>query len=111
MIEGSVHDYGGTISTFVMSEEDANDLQTQINMRTEVEMLHEQMTCSRTGKILLEVAWCTKDMSVIFQKFPEVCSWDVTNGTNSERRELMIGCHYISNFKSSPHTFALIPNI
>ena len=23
----------------------------------------------------------------------------------------MIGCHYLSNFKSSPHTFALIPNI
>ena len=85
MIEGSVHDYGGTISAFVMSEEDANDLQTQINMRTEVEILHEKMTYSRTGKILLAVAWCTKYMSVMFQKFPEVYSWDVTNGKNTER--------------------------
>ena len=82
-IEGSVHDYDGTISIFVMSEEDANDLQTQIDMRTEAEILHQQMTCSRTGKILLAVAWCTKDMSVMFQKFPEVCSWDFTNGTNT----------------------------
>ena len=74
MIEGSVRDYGGTISTFVLSEEYATDLHSQMDMRTEVEMLHEQITCSRSGKILLEVSWCTKNMSVMFQFFPKVCS-------------------------------------
>ena len=36
IIEGSVRDYDGTISTFLFSEEDINELQTQIDMRTEV---------------------------------------------------------------------------
>ena len=79
-------------------------------METEVQLLHEQMTCSRTGRILLAVAWCTKQMSMFFQKYPEVCSWDVTNGTNAERRGLMIGCNYTSSFKSNPFIFAFLPN-
>ena len=51
-----------------------------------------------------------KDVN-IFQKFPEVCSWDVMNGINSERRALMIGLCYNSNFQSIPHALAFMPNI
>ena len=36
VIEVSVRDYDGTISKFIFSEEDENELQTQIDMRTEV---------------------------------------------------------------------------
>ena len=80
-------------------------------MENEVELLHEKMTCSRTGRILLAVSWCTKEMSKSFHMFPEVCSWDVTMGTKAERRGLLIGCVYNSCFKSIPIVFSFMPNL
>ena len=80
-------------------------------MENEVELLHEKMTCSRTGRILLAVSWCTKEMSREFRMFPEVCSWDVTMGKNAKRRGLLIGCAYNSCFKSIPIVFSFMPNL
>ena len=81
-----MRNYNGSISTFSVNNEDTNGLLIQEDMENEVELLHEQMTCSRTGRILLAVSQCTKEMSRSFHMFPEVCSWDVTMGTNAKRR-------------------------
>ena len=111
VIEGVVRDYNGELTTFAVNNDDSNGLVMQNDMETEVRLLHEQMTCSRTGKILLAVSWCTKQMSRAFHMFPEVCSWDVTMGTNAERRGMLIGCVYNSSFKSVPMTFTFMPNL
>ena len=93
VIEGSIRNYDGRISTFEVTEDDRNGIDIHFDMEKELHLLHEQMTRSRTGRILLAVAWCTKQMSMFFHKYPEVCSWEVTNDTNAERRGLMIDCN------------------
>ena len=46
----------------------------------------------------------------MFALNPQICSYDVTEGTNSEKRKLFIGINYDENGKSNRHTHIFLPS-
>ena len=69
---------------------------------SELELLRAKMTCSDTGRMLLVIAWTSSKESKIFAAHPHVCSWDVTEGTNNEKRKLFIGLNYDATGPGNP---------
>lgn len=59
--------------------------------------------------MFLAVAWTTVFESSRFKLHPEVCSWDVTEDTNDEKRKLLIGINYDYDGKSNRHTHIFLP--
>jgi len=64
----------------------------------------------KTGRILLLAVWTTTEEARRFYVHPEVCSWDVTEGTNNEQRGLFLGLNYGADLVSNVHTNVFIPN-
>ena len=63
-----------------------------------------------TGRILLLAIWTTDEEARRLFIHPEVCSWDVTEGTNNEGRGLFLGLNYGADLISNVHTSVFIPN-
>jgi len=64
----------------------------------------------KTGRILLMALWTTTEEARRFFIHPEVCSWDVTEGTNNEGRGLFLGLNYGADLASNVHTSVFVPN-
>ena len=101
------YDNQETTSDHEFDHDDNEDEQTS---SIEVNSIRERMKCSESGRMLLAIAWTTKEASRFFKLFPEVCSWDVTEGTNNEKRKLFIGLNYDSEGHSNPHTHIFLPS-
>ena len=61
-------------------------------------------------KLLLAVAWVQKKAITEFLKYPEVIGFNVTNGTNQEKRPLAKGTLINSNQKNVPFFNAILPS-
>ena len=73
-----LHGNNTTQATTTFPLEEMDD-QCQI----EINSLLEDFTSTESGRMFLAVAWTRKHESTTFKMHPEVCSWDVTKGTNS----------------------------
>lgn len=67
-----------------------------------VKAVLEALKIQQGAKILLCVAWVTKDQLAYFNKFPHLVVMDVTFGTNRERRPLMKATSVHSRNKNLP---------
>ena len=76
----------------------------------ELSSLVDNLTCSYSGRMFLAVVWCHTYESQNFALNPEVCSWDVTEGTNSEKRKLFIGLNYDDKGRTNRHTHIFLPS-
>jgi len=54
--------------------------------------VHEKLTVG--DNIMIVSAWCREDERLLFEKYPEVFMFDVTFGTNNEKRPLGIGAAF-----------------
>lgn len=61
-------------------------------------------------KILLALAWCREDEARLFEMFPEVLMFDVTHGTNNEKRPLGIFASIDQNFEVCTPMRIFMPN-
>ena len=102
-----------TLCNGVNGEEEMIDLDESTCDRsflTELELLRAKMKCSNTGRMLLAIAWTSLNESKKFASHPHVCSWDVTEGTNNEKRKLFIGLNYDATGSSNRHTHIFLPS-
>ena len=61
-------------------------------------------------QLLLAVAWVHKKAITEFKKYPEVVGFDVTYGTNQEKRPLAKGTLINSSSKNIPFFNAILPS-
>ena len=79
------------------------------SMCKEADSLRKCMTV-RGGKMVLAVGWTTKDCSRLFKIHPSVCSYDVTEGTNNEKRGFFDALNYGGDGDSNQHTNVFLPS-
>ena len=63
-----------------------------------------------SSKYLLGVAWTEREGARLFQLYPEVGSYDSTEGTNNQKKSLFMGVNYDANLESNVHTYMFIPS-
>ena len=63
-----------------------------------------------SNEFLLGVAWITKEGKVYHKKFPWINGWDVTFGTNAEKRPLGRMTHKTANNNIFPGVQAFLPS-
>ena len=63
-----------------------------------------------TDEFFLGVAWITKEGKVYHKKFPWINGWDVTFGTNAEKRPLGCMAHKTANNNIFPGVQAFLPS-
>ena len=68
------------------------------------------MKLNNGQQLLLAVAWVQKKAIIEFQKYPEVVGFDVTYGTNQEKRPLAKGTLINSKKKNIPFFNAILPS-
>jgi hypothetical protein len=63
-----------------------------------------------SGEFLLGIAWITKEGRSYHKKFPWINGWDVTFGTNAEKRPLGRMTHKTANNNIFPGVQAFLPS-
>ena len=80
------------------------------DIETYSKKVRDRLSITGSGCILLAVAWTTDEAQQKYEMFPEFSCSDVTHGTNSEKRPLLIFCGKDGNNKSFSHTWAFLPS-
>jgi hypothetical protein len=75
------------------------------NIRNELKVGGEE-ACT----VLLAIAWTNDEGQRKFSMWPEFSASDVTHGTNSEKRPLLLYCSQDGNNESFTHTWAFLPS-
>ena len=74
------------------------------DIKTYAQKVRDRLSITGSSCILLAVAWTNNEAQRKFEMFPEFSCCDVTHGTNSERRPLLIFCDKDGNNNSFSHT-------
>ena len=103
-------DGNGDVNT-VLEDADTMSQNDEVDdIRTYAQKVRDRLSITGSSCILLAVAWTTDEAQRKFEMFPEFSCCDVTHGTNSERRPLLIFCGKDGNNNSFSHTWAFLPN-
>ena len=78
------------------------------NPRSFAETVMKAMELGDEGRILLCVAWVTKEGKQMFSSYPQCIGTDITNGTNDEKRPLARATARDSNKKNIPFLNAFV---
>lgn len=96
-----------------MNETNINDnlmLDKTENPMTYAEIVMKALLLKDEETLLLGVAWVTEESSRYFDLYPEVMGFDVTFGTNKEKRPLARGTIKSNRNKNVPFFNALLPS-
>ena len=94
-----------TIEAFEGSLDDVTDSPQKF-----AETLRGNLTNSKTGQVLLAIAWTTDKARRKFDMFPEFMGGDDTEDTNSEERPLYTLLGKDNNNQSFAHTWCFMPS-
>ena len=103
-------DGDGNVDT-VLEDPDTMSQNDEVDdVKTYAQKVRDRLSITGSSCILLAVAWTTDEAQRKFEMFPEFSCCDVTHGTNSERRPLLIFCGKDGNNNTFSHTWAFLPN-
>ena len=80
------------------------------HVRTYAQKVRDRLSITGSSCILLAVAWTTDEAQRKFEMFPEFSCSDITHGTNSEKRPLLLFCGKDGDNKAFTHTWAFLPS-
>ena len=75
-----------------------NDIHDKLSLGKALMSVQEKLSVG--DNIMIASAWCREDERLLFEKYPEVFMFDVTFGTNNEKRPLGIGAAFDGNMNT-----------
>ena len=96
--------YESTVHSSELADEDGDSAEVF------ADKVRSSLNITGSGLILLAIAWTNDQARRRFGMFPEFTAADVTEGTNSEKRPLMMMGAKDSNNNSFIHTWSFLPS-